>query len=159
MGRRAGGVVLVGLLGTFAACSSGTSKGAGERFVAAPTSTTSTTSIAQALNGSYDIDIQQVVSGASTCRTRGTFHEQVAVDDSVGTRRVTFTNTVPAAGGGTESEAGVLQSDGSFQATGAFKNGTYTWQGTFPGDGTVSGTFTGTTPAATCSWRVSGRRV
>src|SRR5207249_3250748 len=147
MGGRAGGVVLVALLVTSTACSSGTSKGGGERFVAPPTSTTSTTSIADAVNGPYDIDIQQIVSGAATCRKNGTFHERLAVDDSGGTRRVTFTNTVPAADGRTESEAGVLQPDGSFQATGAFKNGTFTWQGTLPGDGTVSGTFTGTTPA------------
>jgi len=138
-----------------AGCSSGGAKAIGEQFLPPPTSTTT---LSQAFDGAYDVAIDQVVTGPSTCRTGGTFHEQVAVADSGGARRVTLTNTVPSPDGKNEIETGAMQPDGTFDAAAAFGDGAYTWRGTFPGDGTVSGTFTAVTPRATCTWHVSGKR-
>jgi hypothetical protein len=152
---RAGPVLAVASAVLLAGCSSGGAKTIGEQFLPPATSTTT---LSQAFDGSYDIAIDQVVTGPGACRTSGTFHEQVAVADSGGARRVTLTNTVPSADGKSEIETGAMQPDGAFEATGAFGPGTYTWRGTFPGDSTVSGTFMAVTPAATCTWRVSGRR-
>jgi hypothetical protein len=118
---------------------------------------------ASAVNGSYDIEIK-LASGANAdkCRNTGTIHEAVAVQDQPGERPLTLTNQVPDPTGQKQTETGVLRTDGSWDATGAYTRtgatATYAWHGSFAGDGSVTGTYTGTTPAATCTWQFTGHR-
>jgi hypothetical protein len=116
-----------------------------------------------AVVGSYDITIT-LASGANAdkCRNTGVVHETVAVQDQPGDRPLTMTNDVPDAAGQKQVEAGALHDDGSWDATGTYAraggSATYTWHGTFPGDGSMAGTYTGTTPYATCTWRFTAHR-
>jgi len=118
---------------------------------------------ASAVNGSYDIEIK-LASGANAdrCRATGVIHEAIAVQDQPGDRPLTLTNEVPDSTGQKQMETGVLHDDGTWDATGAYARSgttaTYTWHGSFAGDGSTAGTYTGTTPQATCSWQFTGHR-
>jgi hypothetical protein len=167
-------LVVLLALGTVS-CGSGSGSGAkGERF-ASESSPNASSPIptggqrpasrvaVSAVVGSYDIEIT-LGSGANAdkCRSTGVVHETVAVQEQPGDRPLTLTNDIPDAGGQKQVEAGALHDDGSWDATGTYARSsgtaTYTWHGTFPGDGSMSGTYTGATPYATCSWRFTGHR-
>jgi hypothetical protein len=169
-------VVLAGLVavGTVGCGSGSASNGKGERF-ASDSSPNASSPIptggqrpaarvaVSAVNGSYDIDIT-LGSGANAdkCRNTGVVHETVAVQDQPGDRPLTLTNDIPDATGQKQVEAGALHDDGSWDATGTYARAsgtaTYTWHGSFPGDGSMTGTYTGVTPYATCAWRFTGHR-